>query len=45
MRAFVADTNVLVVANGTTEQARLKCVLACVDAKVKFLCPELFEGE
>jgi hypothetical protein len=32
MKAFVADTNVLVVANLRTPQAGPDCVLACVDA-------------
>jgi hypothetical protein len=32
MRAFVADTNVLVVANLKSPQAGPDCVLACVDA-------------
>jgi hypothetical protein len=32
MTPSVADTNVLVVANGRTDQAAPKCVLACVNA-------------
>jgi hypothetical protein len=32
MNAFVADTNVPVVANGRSEQADADCVIACIDA-------------